>query len=161
MDKRVFTMAILTIISAFILVLVIVYATNADKIKDLTGKGGTDEADAATSFVSETGMIEGDQIGDNLDAFLNDEDFFDENDNLPSIVVIKENEEGSANSASSGASVSEDDAKKNSKDKVDAVGRVEGGTIENPNPIDADELPISGSTLPPVEGTPVGSAAGN
>ena len=35
MDKRVFTMAILTIISAFILVLVIVYATNADKIKDI------------------------------------------------------------------------------------------------------------------------------
>ncbi|SFU87514.1 hypothetical protein [Butyrivibrio sp. INlla21] len=157
MDKRVFTMAILTIISAFILVLVIVYATNADKINKLTGKGSNDDADSAASFVSGNGMLEGDQIGDNLDAFIYDDEFFDENDQVPAIVVIKENESDAANSVSSGAS-SEDDG---SDKKRVGMGKVKGGELENPNPIDEDELPLTGSTLPPVEGTPVGSAAGN
>ena len=158
MDKRVFTMAILTIISAFILVLVIVYATNADKISELTGKGNSNEADTAASYVSGTGMIEGDQIGDNLDAFVYDEDFFDENDKIPAIVVIKENESDAANSASSGAS----DETDGSEDKKRVgMGKVSSGELENPNPIDEDELPLTGSTLPPVEGTPVGTAVGN
>ena len=44
MDAKVFRMAILTIISAFILVLVIIYATNSDRINDMFGWGREKEA---------------------------------------------------------------------------------------------------------------------
>ena len=163
MDKRVFRMAILTIISAFILVLVIVYATNSDRIGELFGKDNkADTADVAASYVSDTGIIEGDQIGDNLDAFLYDESCFDENDVVPSIVVIKENESDAGNSASSGAS-DEDNDSKDTDDKK-GLGKAVVGELENPNPpVNYDyEASLAGSTLPPVEGTPVGNAsAGN
>ena len=67
MDKRVFTLAILTIISAFILVLVIVYATNTSKVNELFGWGQEKEITAQVTeeeeALSET--VYGDQIGDN------------------------------------------------------------------------------------------------
>ena len=51
MDYKVFRTAVLAIVSALILVLVIVYATNADKINEIFGKGGAsgEGASAATS----------------------------------------------------------------------------------------------------------------
>ena len=95
MDTRVFRMAILTIISAFILVLVIVYATNADKINRMFGWGQEKETSteaASTEESLEEEVIYGDQIGDSLNAFLLDDDFFDETEKVPSVMVIKQNQ---------------------------------------------------------------------
>ena len=74
MDYKVFRTAVLAIVSTLILVLVIVYATNADKIKEIFGKGGASdtEASADTSSSSDFGMY-GEQIGDNTQAFLFEE----------------------------------------------------------------------------------------
>jgi hypothetical protein len=63
-------MALLTIISAFILVLVIVYATNTQKINQLFGWGSKEEeSDTAASYYSGE-EIYGQQIGSNLDGFF-------------------------------------------------------------------------------------------
>ena len=97
MDYKVFRTAVLAIVSALILVLVIVYATNADKIKEIFGKGGASdtEASADTSSSSDFGMY-GEQIGDNTQAFLFEEGFFDANEDIPSVVVTKKGEHGSS-----------------------------------------------------------------
>lgn len=97
MDYKVFRTAVLAIVSALILVLVIVYATNADKIKEIFGKGGASdtEASADTSSSSDFGMY-GEQIGDNTQAFLFEEGFFDANEDIPSAVVTKKGENRSS-----------------------------------------------------------------
>lgn len=97
MDYKVFRTAVLAIVSALILVLVIVYATNADKIKEIFGKGGASdtEASAETSSSSDFGMY-GEQIGDNTQAFLFEEGFFDANEDIPSVVVTKKGENRSS-----------------------------------------------------------------
>lgn len=97
MDYKVFRTAVLAIVSALILVLVIVYATNADKIKEIFGKGGASdtEASADTSSSSDFGMY-GEQIGDNTQAFLFEEGFFDANEDIPSVVVKKKGENRSS-----------------------------------------------------------------
>ena len=97
MDYKVFRTAVLAIVSALILVLVIVYATNADKIKEIFGKGGAsgEGASAATSSSSDIGMY-GEQIGDNTQAFLFEEGFFDANEDIPSVVVTKKGENRSS-----------------------------------------------------------------
>ena len=104
MDYKVFRTAVLAIVSALILVLVIVYATNADKIKEIFGKGGASdtEASADTSSSSDFGMY-GEQIGDNTQAFLFEEGFFDANEEIPSVVVTKkgENKSSAGNSTES------------------------------------------------------------
>jgi hypothetical protein len=91
MDSKVFRMALLTIISVILLVAVIVYATNADKINGLIGKktAAPDEGVAEASFIAPE-TVYGEQIGDNLNGFLYDEDFFDETEKIPSVVVIKQ-----------------------------------------------------------------------
>lgn len=97
MDYKVFRTAVLAIVSTLILVLVIVYATNADKIKEIFGKGGASdtEASADTSSSSDFGMY-GEQIGDNTQAFLFEEGFFDANEDIPSVVVTKKGESRSS-----------------------------------------------------------------
>ena len=102
MDYKVFRTAVLAIVSALILVLVIVYATNADKINEIFGKGGAsgEGASAATSSSSDIGMY-GEQIGDNTQAFLFEEGFFDANEEIPSVVVTKKDEAGSSASEAS------------------------------------------------------------
>lgn len=110
MDKRVFRLAILTIISAFILVMVIVYATNARRINELLGKGekksssqvAQDATSEASEEVSDEQVIYGDQIGDNLSGFLTDEDFFDEPEQIPTVVVIERTSQGSVYSGGAG-----------------------------------------------------------
>ncbi len=94
MDARVFRMAIMTIISAFILVLVIIYATNTQKINALFGWNQKKSVAVETEVAAETEAsveeaIYGDQIGDSLNAFLMDDDFFDETEKVPSAVVVR------------------------------------------------------------------------
>ncbi|MBQ7616100.1 MAG: hypothetical protein IJU77_13730 [Butyrivibrio sp.] len=154
MDAKVFRMAILTIISAFILVLVIIYATNSDRINDMFGWGREKEA-SSESVSSETDpgeisqaseIIYGDQIGDSLDSFLLDDDFFDETEKIPSVMVRKQTTTvgGSTTGKSSSAS-QEEGEEENTGSGMAVVGQ-----LINPN----QELPVDSSgnltSLPPV-----------
>ena len=167
MDARVFRMAILTIISAFILVLVIVYATNTDKINSLFGvkdKPQPVASEAATEEVSEEPVIYGDQIGDSLSGFLLDDDFFDETEKIPSVVVIKKSE-ASTDESSEGSSFAEEEDRP-------GTGMAVVGELTNPN-LEGAATDASGylTSLPPapdggygdyipsdqtISGTPVG-----
>ncbi len=160
MDKRVFRLAVLTIFSAFILVLVIVYATNARQINDLLGIGQKKEAaqeaadEEASGDSSSDAPSYGDQIGDDLGAFMLDESFFDETEQVPSVVVIqrKTSEEASKDSSenisdyvkdtpvsgetqNAGADMTgaEDAAAADSED-VQGTGMAVVGQLINPNP---------------------------
>ena len=137
MDKRVFTLAILTIISAFILVLVIVYATNASKVNELFGWGQEKEITAQVTeeeeALSET--VYGDQIGDNLSAFMLDEDFFDETEKIPSVVVRKKTSAGASESSSAAdALVGDDGITGEDGETSDGTGMAVVGQLTNPNP---------------------------
>ena len=167
MDYKVFRMAILTIISAFALVLVIVYATNADRINELLGRGkGDAAANDAASFMSSDGPFYGDQIGENLDGFLTDDSFFDETEKVPSIVVIKEKENQDDADAAGSSSASED-AGKDDGDNKPKTEKVVVGELTNPNVDETDFYDYANpssdgtGTLPPIEGTPVGNASSN
>ena len=71
MDYKVFRKAVLAIASALILVLVIVYATNADKINAIFGRGGASDSGAsASTYSSGVTSAFGEQIGDNTQGFL-------------------------------------------------------------------------------------------
>jgi hypothetical protein len=87
-------MGIMTIISAFILVLVIIYATNTKKINALFGWDQKKKVAVETEVTEEEQpatdtVFHGDQIGDSLTAFLMDDDFFDETEKVPSAVVVR------------------------------------------------------------------------
>ncbi len=137
MDKRVFTMAMLTILSAFILVLVIVYATNTDRINDMFGWGKEKvnvAGDAATEELTDV-PIYGDQIGDSLSGFLTDDDFFDETEKIPSVVVIKKTQSGSgAATKEDTASADLSSAEGEEDEEPSGSGMAVVGQLINPNP---------------------------
>ena len=108
MDKKVFTMALMTIISAFILVVVIIYATNADKINNMLGrKNSSASVEISTEEISTSQEVYGQQIGNDLTSFLYDEDFFDEAEKVPAVVVIQQNTK-TVDSSSDSSSIDED-----------------------------------------------------
>ncbi len=140
MDKRVFRMAILTIISAFILVLLIVYATNAKKVNELFGWGQSKETEVeVTEDATQGDIFTGDQIGDDLGAFMLDEDFFDETEKVPSVVVRKKTSAGNASSsgdtADSDVLVGDDGiaGPDGQEDTDSATGMAVVGQVTNPN----------------------------
>ncbi|WP_026517062.1 hypothetical protein [Butyrivibrio sp. MC2021] len=157
MDSKVFRMALLVIISVFALIAVIVYATNADRINGLLGKKSESAAVAVSAEETSLSLPEeayGEQIGENLNGFLYDEDFFDETEKIPSVVVIKK--------SAASASISDEDeaAYVISEDDIQGTGMAVVGQLENPG--DEASFDISGamSSLPavvPIEGA---SAAG-
>ncbi|MCR5671161.1 MAG: hypothetical protein K6G10_09160 [Butyrivibrio sp.] len=125
MDKRVFTLTIATIISAFILVLVIIYATNADSINKMLGRSGNKQDAAAESSTAVEEITEyGQQIGDNLSGFMYDEDFFDETEKVPSVVVIKQSSASKNKSSDEETSEEEEQA---------GTGMAVVGQISNPD----------------------------
>ena len=87
MDSKVIRLAILTFISLIALVLVVVYATNTDRIHALLDGSADASTEASSSSVTGGSVtVYGEQIGDNLKSFLSDETFFDENDILQQVV---------------------------------------------------------------------------
>ena len=158
MDKKVFTMALMTIFSAFILIVVIIYATNADKINKMLGKKNSDTSAAiSTEEMSVPQEVYGQQIGDDLKSFLYDEDFFDETEKVPAVVVIQQNTK-TVNSSSDSSSA---DSDSNGGSGMAVVGQ-----LDNPGaaasfgsgPVPGTEVPqgpIPGSDT--VGGTPVGN----
>ena len=149
MDSKVFRMAILTIISAFILILVIVYATNADKINKMFGWGNknTEGSDAAPSYTSEETVVYGEQIGDNLGAFMYDEDFFDETEDIPAVVVIRKSTGSEKDADSAGGQAASSDQEDNAGTGMAVVGQ-----LENPDaqpPVDENGYLTSVPEAPP------------
>ncbi len=161
MDAKVFRLTILTIISAFILVAVIIYATNADRIGRMFGNGDKNEATENASVEEQTTdeAAYGQQIGDDLKAFLYDDDFFDEAEEVPAVVVIQQNSrvpEGSSEESTEDA------------DDEEGSGMAVVGQLDNPDApfVSPDGMMPGGTTPdaalpgsltePPVEGTPVG-----
>ena len=172
MDKRVFRMAILTIISAIFLVLVIVYAANTEKINALFGWGQTtaeeNTSEVAASYYSGDLSEYGLQIGNDLDGFLADPDFFDETEKVSSAVVIKRVSSSEDSSESSSASSS------GNSDDQPGTGMAVVGELLNPNGQGVDPATLDSSlfqyngqmpqTPPPAgqaPGTPVGTVPGN
>ena len=164
MDAKVFRMAILTIISAFILVAVIIYATNADRINRLFGKGEQNEAaDSASIEVSVADEAAyGQQIGDNLKAFLYDDDFFDEAEEVPAVVVIQHNTKTPAADGEASSVPEEEPIEEGGNmavvgqlDNPGAMGSMPEGTLPDGT---MPEGTLPGTlTEPPIEGTPVGT----
>ena len=160
MDSKVFRMALLVIISVFALVAVIVYATNADRINGLLGRNNQSAAVEESSESSSLSLPEeayGEQIGENLNGFLYDEDFFDETEQIPSVVVIKK--------SAASASIPEEDeaAVLISEEDMPGTGMAVVGQLENPG--DEASYDVSGalSSLPavvPLDGASV-APAGN
>ena len=169
MDAKVFRMALLTIISAFILVLVIIYVTNTDKINALIGKkdnsSGVEASSDASSFV--TDIIYGQQIGDDLKSFLYEDNFFDENEKILSVVVIQKNTKSSTESTEESVDTS---SSQNSEDEdIAGTGMAVVGQLDNPGEgesiIPGDIPPQPGVVAPDqtIEGTPdlAGTPVGN
>ncbi len=136
-------MAILTILSAFILVLIIVYATNVKKINKLLGidQQAQTVTEETTEEEAASAPVYGEQIGDNLNGFLLDEDFFDETEKIPSVVVVRKasssgksgDTEGSSGDALIGDDgITGDDAA--SSDTTNGTGMAVVGELINPNP---------------------------
>lgn len=159
MDKKVFSMALLTIFSAFILIIVIIYATNVDKINSLFGKGGSgDVAPAEASLeVSYEETTYGQQIGNDLNGFMYDDSFFDETEEIPAVVVIQQKKSSSVGS-SEGSSEELEDSR-------GSAGTAVVGELENPDALpDMPGFGDSNALLPQgnipsdqtVNGTPVG-----
>ena len=145
MDSRVFRMTILTIISAFILVMVIVYATNADKINKMFGreKAVTETASEEVSEVISEVNVHGEQIGDNLGAFMYDEDFFDETESIPAVVVIRKTTgDKSDESGEGGQTVAPGEGVEPSEEDRPGSGNVVVGQLENPNPDQSQQAPV-------------------
>lgn len=142
MDKKVFTMALMTIISAFILVVVIIYATNADKINEMLGKkSSSSSVEISAEEVSTSQEIYGQQIGNDLKSFLYDEDFFDEAEKVPAVVVIQQNTKTVDSST---------DSSSNAEDYEDGSGMAVVGQLDNPDALSSvaglDNSATSGSS---------------
>ncbi|MCR5404278.1 MAG: hypothetical protein K6E91_10755 [Butyrivibrio sp.] len=132
MDAKVFRMAILMIISAFILVLVIVYATNVDKLSALFGGGKDKSGPQSTEEISVDEQVSGKfsptQIGDNLSGFELDADFFDPTERVPAVVVRRKNtESGDKVDAAAAENLS-------SEQEPTGTGMAIVGDLINPNP---------------------------
>ncbi len=83
MDSKLRRLAIACFVSLVALIVVVVYAVNADKISSFLHKEETAEE---TEVLEEATTDDtGEQIGDNLKGFLADEDFFDQRETLREI----------------------------------------------------------------------------
>ena len=154
MDKKVFSMALLTIFSAFILIIVIIYATNTDKINKLFGRGSSNTSPVTESSqeVSVTETAYGQQIGDNVNSFMYDDSFFDENEEIPAVVVIQQK--------STSVDAGSESSSGNLEDSRGSAGKAVIGEIENPDAL--PDMPEGDNPLgnipgdQTIVGTPVG-----
>ncbi|SDB46709.1 MULTISPECIES: hypothetical protein [unclassified Butyrivibrio] len=91
MDSKAFRLSILAIITTIVLIGVVVYAANRDRINSLIGSEGESEAVATQAEEAVSTTEYGEQIGDNLKGFLTAGDFFDKSEQRPSVVVVVDN----------------------------------------------------------------------
>ncbi len=117
MDSKALRLSIAAIITTIVLVAVVVYAANIDRINELLGKktdgAVTDEALETSEDATET--VYGEQIGDNLKGFLTADDFFDKSEQRPSVVVVVDNVPVPANASSKDGTTDLSDVDENDK----------------------------------------------
>lgn len=82
MDSKVMKLAMAVFVALIALIMIIVYASNADKINSFFKGSATDSSNGS---VAELSAAQNGQIGNNLHGFMAQTDFFDEPDNLASI----------------------------------------------------------------------------
>ncbi len=100
MDSKALRLSIAAIITTMVLVAVVVYAANIDRINDLMGKKPDQaETEEVLETVETSETVYGEQIGDNLKGFLTADDFFDKSEQRPSVVVVVDNVPVPANAA--------------------------------------------------------------
>ena len=93
MDARTLRLAIVSMVSALLLIGVIVYAANADRVGELlSGMSHKGTSEVSEDVYSDTDEVTaqtplGEQIGDNLKGFQLDADFFDRGESSSSVIV--------------------------------------------------------------------------
>jgi hypothetical protein len=104
MDSKALRLSIVAIITTVVLIAVVVYAANRDRINALIGVDGHKAAqEEVVDADSDSTMTQyGEQIGDNLKGFLTADDFFDKSEQRPSVVVVVDNQPVPANSSDQG-----------------------------------------------------------
>ncbi|WP_026496900.1 hypothetical protein [Butyrivibrio sp. WCD3002] len=103
MDSKAYRLSILAIITTVVLVGVVVYAANRERIAALIGAdefgSSVEEEIAEDEDIDESDIISsGEQIGDDLKGFLKSDNFFDKSEQRPSVVVVVDNIPVPANS---------------------------------------------------------------
>ncbi len=106
MDSNALRLSIVAIITTVVLIAVVVYAANRDRINALIGveEHNAGQEEVANSDEETTVTQYGEQIGDNLKGFLTADDFFDKSEQRPSVVVVVDNQPVPANSSDQGQS---------------------------------------------------------
>ena len=89
-SDKVFRLSVVTIVSAFVLILVIVYVTNTDKFNALFNRNQTQQSAQEAASINASG-VQIEQIGDNLNGYIIDTDFFDENEKIPQVIITVDN----------------------------------------------------------------------
>lgn len=89
-SDKVFRLSVITIISAFVLILVIVYATNTDKFNALFNRNQSQSDTTEAASINASG-VQIEQIGDNLNGYIIDTEFFDENEKIPQVIITVDN----------------------------------------------------------------------
>ena len=104
MDSKALRLSIVAIITTVVLLAVVVYAANRDRINALIGVDGhnTAQEEVVDADCNATVTQYGEQIGDNLKGFLTADDFFDKSEQRPSVVVVVDNQPVPANSSGQG-----------------------------------------------------------
>ncbi len=104
MDSKALRLSIVAIITTVVLLAVVVYAANRDRINALIGVDGHDSAQEEVVDADSDATVTqyGEQIGDNLKGFLTADDFFDKSEQRPSVVVVVDNQPVPANSSDQG-----------------------------------------------------------
>ncbi|MBQ7679417.1 MAG: hypothetical protein IJT34_06165 [Butyrivibrio sp.] len=92
MDSRTMRLAVISMVSVLLLIGVIVYASNAERFGELIGSRSGQKASTEASEELPEGTVVtdtplGEQIGDNLQGYLLDADFFDKGANSASVIV--------------------------------------------------------------------------
>ena len=91
MDSKTFRLSIVAILTTIVLIVVVVYASNRDRINSMFGGSVTETVDEEAGAEPVSGTNLGEQIGDNLKGFLTADDFFDKSEQRPSVVVVVDN----------------------------------------------------------------------
>ncbi|MCR5101601.1 MAG: hypothetical protein K6B41_09625 [Butyrivibrio sp.] len=168
MDFKVFRLVVAVVVSMTCLIFVVVYATNSRKIGKLISENSSSDASTEMSSVEEedtTGF--GTQIGDNLKGFLTDENFWDETERIPSVVISSPDE--NIHSSLSDNDITDDSSLAGTSDSGDAKTdmAVEGFSGPGDKPVEGESLPEGpgeGSAQPelppdaPVNGASMGNS---
>ena len=103
MDSKTFRLSVAAVFTTVVLIAVVVYAANRDRINSMMGSGNAGDTETGEAMTDEEASVTdyGEQIGDNLKGFLTSDGCFDKSEQRPSVVVVVDNVPVPANASSS------------------------------------------------------------